>query len=131
MARSIGKKGKWIIAVLFALVLIIVSLYSLSYYNDRINNKCAYVPADQRDACCAASQNNTVSFDCGSNGWKFDSSLGRCAYTCTLGSSNESSNSSLSAPVQNKFCAADVKQCSDGSYVSRDPNNGCNFKACP
>jgi len=28
-------------------------------------------------------------------------------------------------------CAADVKQCPDGSYVSRNPANGCAFDACP
>ena len=28
-------------------------------------------------------------------------------------------------------CTADVQQCPDGSYVSRDPANNCNFKPCP
>ena len=28
-------------------------------------------------------------------------------------------------------CAADVKQCPDGSFVSRDPDNACAFKPCP
>ncbi|MBW8327927.1 MAG: hypothetical protein K0M48_01800 [Thiobacillus sp.] len=28
-------------------------------------------------------------------------------------------------------CAADVQQCPDGSYVSRNPANGCAFEACP
>ncbi len=28
-------------------------------------------------------------------------------------------------------CLADVKQCPDGSYVARDPNNNCAFKPCP
>lgn len=28
-------------------------------------------------------------------------------------------------------CAADVKQCPDGSYVSRDSGNNCEFVACP
>jgi len=28
-------------------------------------------------------------------------------------------------------CAADVKQCADGSYVGRNPDNGCAFDACP
>ncbi|MCX6715765.1 MAG: peptidoglycan-binding domain-containing protein, partial [Candidatus Taylorbacteria bacterium] len=28
-------------------------------------------------------------------------------------------------------CTMDAKQCSDGSYVSRDSNNGCQFRACP
>jgi len=29
------------------------------------------------------------------------------------------------------FCAQDVKQCSDGTYVSRNPNNDCEFDECP
>jgi len=29
------------------------------------------------------------------------------------------------------FCAADVKQCPDGSFVSRNPANGCAFDPCP
>lgn len=28
-------------------------------------------------------------------------------------------------------CSADVAQCPDGSYVSRDPANGCQFRPCP
>merc|ERR1712224_444132 len=29
------------------------------------------------------------------------------------------------------MCAADVQECSDGSFVSRDPANDCAFPACP
>ena len=32
------------------------------------------------------------------------------------------------API---ICTADVKQCPDGSYVSRNPDNGCAFNSCP
>lgn len=28
-------------------------------------------------------------------------------------------------------CIADVKQCADGSFVSRDAANNCAFKPCP
>ena len=28
-------------------------------------------------------------------------------------------------------CAQDVQECSDGSFVSRNPNNNCEFFACP
>lgn len=37
-------------------------------------------------------------------------------------------------PVKQKeavYCAQDVQQCADGSYVARDPNNGCQFRPCP
>ncbi len=29
------------------------------------------------------------------------------------------------------YCAADVKQCPDGSYASRNPNANCEFNPCP
>lgn len=29
------------------------------------------------------------------------------------------------------FCAMDMKECDDGSYVSRDSSNGCKFPLCP
>ena len=28
-------------------------------------------------------------------------------------------------------CPADVRQCRDGSFVARDPDNGCVFRRCP
>lgn len=28
-------------------------------------------------------------------------------------------------------CPADVQQCPDGSFVARDPDNGCVFRPCP
>lgn len=29
------------------------------------------------------------------------------------------------------FCPTDMKECPDGSSVSRDPENNCQFRACP
>ena len=29
------------------------------------------------------------------------------------------------------FCPQDVRQCPDGSWVGRDPNNHCRFRPCP
>ena len=29
------------------------------------------------------------------------------------------------------FCTQDIRECSDGSFVSRDPSNNCNFMECP
>ena len=34
-------------------------------------------------------------------------------------------------PDDRIVCPADVKQCADGSYVSRDTAQGCAFKPCP
>jgi len=33
--------------------------------------------------------------------------------------------------TQKQLCLADVKECSDGSFVSRDENNDCEFEPCP
>lgn len=35
-------------------------------------------------------------------------------------------------PAQNdvKLCAADVMICPDGTFVTRDPANDCNYKLC-
>ncbi|MDX1919138.1 MAG: hypothetical protein SFU25_00210 [Candidatus Caenarcaniphilales bacterium] len=30
-----------------------------------------------------------------------------------------------------RVCTTDVRQCADGSFVSRDPNNNCEFRPCP
>ncbi len=35
------------------------------------------------------------------------------------------------AGSEQKFCTMDAKMCPDGSYVGRDPENGCEFRACP
>ncbi|GEM_PF-5804492 len=40
---------------------------------------------------------------------------------CTSGNTNKE-------PV---YCPADVFECPDGTFVSRDANNNCEFKACP
>lgn len=34
-------------------------------------------------------------------------------------------------PDEGIACAADVRQCPDGSYVSRNPANNCTFDLCP
>ena len=36
-----------------------------------------------------------------------------------------------SLPDDRIVCPADVLQCADGSYVSRNPDNGCAFNPCP
>lgn len=35
------------------------------------------------------------------------------------------------APEAAKFCTQDVKECEDGSFVPRNPDQNCEFKACP
>jgi hypothetical protein len=34
-------------------------------------------------------------------------------------------------PEEGIACAADVKQCPDGSFVSRNPATSCSFDRCP
>jgi hypothetical protein len=34
-------------------------------------------------------------------------------------------------PDEAGSCPADVNQCTDGSYVSRNPAKGCAFNPCP
>ncbi len=36
----------------------------------------------------------------------------------------------LPSRSQGIVCTADVKACSDGSYVSRNPDNNCEFDPC-
>ena len=42
----------------------------------------------------------------------------------TLGCTNNNGEEPL-------VCAADVKECADGSFVSRNPELGCDFNPCP
>lgn len=34
-------------------------------------------------------------------------------------------------PAEGIVCPADVRECPDGSFVARDPDNGCAFRPCP
>jgi hypothetical protein len=34
-------------------------------------------------------------------------------------------------PGEGVACAADVRQCNDGSFVSRNPDSDCKFDPCP
>ena len=43
--------------------------------------------------------------------------------------SSTETTSTTTVPTNN-FCAEDIQQCSDGSYVTRDPNNNCEFRLC-
>jgi len=57
----------------------------------------------------------------------------KCGYSNSSGYSSEWENSQCVAnetcsPI---ICTMDVKQCSDGSYVSRNPNANCEFYSCP
>ncbi|MEK6889375.1 MAG: hypothetical protein AABW80_04695 [Nanoarchaeota archaeon] len=38
---------------------------------------------------------------------------------------------SVGTETEQVFCTQDIRECSDGSFVSRDSNNNCEFKSCP
>ncbi len=40
-------------------------------------------------------------------------------------------NKHLPKGSSNIVCTTEVKACSDGSYVSRNPDNNCEFDPCP
>ncbi|MBN8554093.1 MAG: hypothetical protein J0L93_01495 [Deltaproteobacteria bacterium] len=33
--------------------------------------------------------------------------------------------------LESSVCTTEVKECNDGSWVSRDPDHSCSFKNCP
>ena len=33
--------------------------------------------------------------------------------------------------LETTMCTTEVKECNDGSFVSRDPEHSCSFKDCP
>ncbi|MBI2085229.1 MAG: hypothetical protein HYT71_01815 [Candidatus Aenigmarchaeota archaeon] len=71
--------------------------------------------------CPDGSNNNGCSYEqaCGTN-----STTTTTAHTTTT----------TAAPVTSttpRVCTQDVKQCSDGNFVSRNPNNNCEFNNCP
>ena len=34
-------------------------------------------------------------------------------------------------PSEEKFCTQEAKECPDGNFVGRDPDNNCQFRPCP
>lgn len=59
--------------------------------------------------------------------WGFAFSLFLALSACMGGGGSKKE----AAPSEPMMCTMDVKKCSDGSFVSRDPSKGCAFKACP
>ena len=61
------------------------------------------------------------------------------AFLLSCGGTETGNSGTLSSPNDGRVetrsgggsCAEDLKTCSDGSMVSRDPENSCEFKACP
>jgi len=54
--------------------------------------------------------------------------------TCNCNENGMSSCTLMACPEPEEpevACAADVQECADGSYASRDPANNCAFRLCP
>lgn len=67
-----------------------------------------YYYNDRSNSCEAVSGCSVSNID-------FFSSLEECQGSCV---------------IEETFCTQDVKECSDGSFVSRDPKNSCEFRDC-
>lgn len=50
---------------------------------------------------------------------------------CTTGYSCVENQGCVKATTNPTVCTQEAKQCPDGSYVTRDSNNNCQFKDCP
>lgn len=60
--------------------------------------------------------------------------LGACSADPVQPATNKPSPSGPPPPAMPDdaiVCPADVRQCPDGSHVSRNPDNGCAFHPCP
>ena len=118
--RGLFMKGKMLV-VIFAVLLIVIGGASalIWYYNSDYRYKnadCGEFPEDERNLCCSEKHKGEVTIQC-TGGWEYIEESKDCSFVCRLGE-----------PV---FCTADVKECRDGSFVPRDPENGCAFKPCP
>jgi len=51
--------------------------------------------------------------------------------SCDDGNTNNGDGCNSTCQTEAGGCAADVKECPDGSAVSRDPANNCEFPVCP
>jgi hypothetical protein len=68
----------------------------------------------------------------GSYNLQFKRSFMLCAPAIAAGATTTTSTStSTSTTSTTLVCTSDVMQCPDGSYVSRDSLNGCQFYPCP
>jgi hypothetical protein len=94
-----------------------LAFLGVTFFINADKDSCAKLPAEQRDACCE--NNKPGLFISTFNGtWRFNSTIKKCDYE----------RIKETTPV---FCTADVMQCPDGSFVARDPSNGCEFRPCP
>lgn len=111
---------KHITVVLGILVVLIVAfvfaIYSFDLFSKNNPLKCSDYPIESRDLCCIQQNVNSTHITCVGD-WKFDNSSNACKFVCIS--------------QEPRFCTQDVKECPDGSFVSRDAGNNCEFKPCP
>jgi len=127
---------------LIVLLLVVASKAAENYYSS--SNIIGFAVYEQLDGTCKKYFGDTYcddsSQDCGQY-YQKGTSMDNCDECQTLkdgkvGFSKCVKNAETPATLPSSgksevVCAQDVKQCSDGSYVSRDPAKNCDFKACP
>lgn len=94
--------------------------------NSANESSCSSLTGDDLQRCCANEYGSNIPYIMCEGSWSFNSSSLECNYICS-----SSTSPNVSKPESPIFCAADVFACSDGSFVARDPRNGCKFKPCP
>eukprot|EP00546_Thalassionema_frauenfeldii_P004322 CAMPEP_0178911546 /NCGR_PEP_ID=MMETSP0786-20121207/9760_1 /TAXON_ID=186022 /ORGANISM="Thalassionema frauenfeldii, Strain CCMP 1798" /LENGTH=681 /DNA_ID=CAMNT_0020584015 /DNA_START=360 /DNA_END=2405 /DNA_ORIENTATION=- len=87
-----------------------------SYVGRDPSNGCAF------DPCPTELYETTSSNPC-------DTVLCEEGTTCEV--DTEGVTTCVSDSEETTFCTKDVRTCPDGSYVGRDPSNGCEFDPCP
>jgi hypothetical protein len=104
---------------IFAVIAIIAILLAAWYVIRVISSSdpCASADPDEQAACCANANKDQITVACMGE-WEFDKKLQQCSYVCNL-------------DQEIRFCTQDVFECPDGSFVSRDTKNNCEFRPCP
>jgi hypothetical protein len=101
------------------ILLLLSGIFALSYYSKSVEQTdstiCGVLPVDQQSACCGEKHLKDIIPACTGN-WTYSDSKEMCEFKCWS--------------EKYVYCPADVKECPDGSFVSRDSNNGCEFKEC-
>ena len=136
MLIIISRMRKYFLWIISIAVICAIAFYFINL-NQNVNSSasvCSKFSSDQRDACCLNQSRSVVVVSCQGN-WEFNNSTSQCDYICSPNSSNYSSQNITNVQNFTKpsglFCTAEVKQCPDGSFVSRDTALHCDFKPCP
>lgn len=106
-----------IIFFLVVLLLIVIVQHGSDEEKVRIikDAECGVLSKKNQSLCCEALHKNKQTSDC-IGAWTFNRTAKICEYSCE---------------AEEIVCATDVNECPDGSFVSRNPANGCALPDCP